>query len=156
MRSFFGRNLRIYVQNAEGSFCSFFFRAVRSFFCTEIRKKRSAKAESNVHKKLRKNGVKFLPKRFAKMPFCFALHTAITTNTTTTYYRSKMITIFQTYMHSFFKKHLASFAVRFHTRNFPMARQSKSVVHSFSFPMYRQCESVVNSFTMAMTRKMTQ
>ena len=35
MRSFFWQKLRIYVQNAEGYVCSFFVRAVRSFFCAE-------------------------------------------------------------------------------------------------------------------------
>ncbi len=78
-------------------------------------------------KKVRKNGVKFGPKRSAKTAFLFCPPSCYSQkNTTTCYGRKKHDYI--SYIHSFIQvKHLAYFAVRFRTRIFPMARQSKSV-----------------------------
>ncbi len=82
MRRYFWQKLRIYVQNAEGYFCSFFVCAVRSFFWAETKKRVRKngvffleKVRKNGVKiglkKVRKNGVKFGPKRSAKTVLLF-------------------------------------------------------------------------------------
>ncbi len=90
---------------------------------------KSAKTEFNAYKKVRKNSLSVLP---------FLLSSPHTPPPLVT--ETKLLLYF---IYTFIQIHFAYFAVRISLRKFPMARKSKSVVHTFSFPTARQSKSVL-------------